>query len=234
MTDSPGRATSLPGVVFAACLLVLLALVAWPGAQAAARQVTVLGGTQSTPRPACPTSPCEAVGSVTGFQSRIGTMSRPFVVPYDGRIVAWSLTLSRPKSSQQSFFDDFYDSPPEARLSVLRQVPDKSPPRYRLLRHSPTMVLSPYLGSTIMFALDQPLLAKKGNVVALTIPTWAPAFAVGLADDSGWRASRKSGKCTRTADIKESRPQQKIGSNKQYGCFYKTARLLYTASVVKG
>ena len=48
------------------------------------------------------------------------------------------------------------------------------------------------------------------------------------------RASRKSGACTKTADIKESRPQQKVGSNKQYGCFYKTARLLYTATVVKG
>jgi len=25
-----------------------------------------------------------------------------------------------------------------------------------------------------------------------------------------------------------------VGADKQYGCFYKTARLLYTATVVKG
>ena len=117
---------------------------------------------------------------------------------------------------------------------MIRQVPDKHPPRYELLRHSPTVNLTPFLGSDVTFALDQPLNVKQGDIVALTIPTWAPSFAVGLTDSSGWRASRKTGKCTRTNDIKDSRPQQKIGSNKQYGCFYKTARLLYTATVVKG
>ena len=96
------------------------------------------------------------------------------------------------------------------------------------------MVLTPFLGSNVTFALDQPLIVKTGNIIALTIPTWAPAFAVGLTDNSGWRASRQTDKCTKTPDIKESHPQQKVGTDKQYGCFYKTARLLYTATVVKG
>lgn len=218
----------------AACVLLLVALVAWPGAAGAARNVTILGATQTTPDPACPGSPCEAIGSVTGFQSTAGTVRRPFQAPYDGKVVAWSITLSKPKASQQSFFNDFYDSPPEARLAVLKQVPDKSPPRYKLLRQSPTEVLTPHLGKSPTFALEQPLTVRRGNILGLTIPTWAPAFAVGLADDSGWRASRKAGKCTRTSDIQESRPQQKVGSDKQYGCFYRTARLLYTATLVKG
>jgi hypothetical protein len=234
-TDSPGRNTSWYGVVAAACLLVALALVVLPGAAGgAARKVTVLGATQSTPAPSCPTSPCEAVGSVTGFQATAGAVRRPFQAPYDGKVVAWSITLSKPKSSQQQFFNDFYDAPPEARLAVIKQVPNKKPPRYKLLRQSPTIVLSPYLGTTPIFALDRPLTVRKGNTVALTIPTWASAFAVGLADNSGWRASRKTGKCTRPPDIKESRPQQRIGSDKQYACFYRTARLLYTATLVKG
>jgi hypothetical protein len=171
---------------------------------------------------------------VTGFQTRAGSASDPFEVPFNGRMVAWSLSVSKPKRSQQSFFNDFYGSPPEARIAVLRQVPDKQPPRYELLRQGPTVVLTPFLGRDVTFALDEPLTVRKKDVVAITIPTWAPAFAVGLADSSGWRASRKAGKCTRTADIKQSRPQQKVGSNKQYGCFYKTARLLYTATIVKG
>jgi hypothetical protein len=229
------KGASLPaGAALVLCLLAL-ALTVWPGAAGgAARKVTVLGQTQNTPAPACPASPCEAVGSVTGFQSTAGTVARPFVAPFDGKVVAWSISLSKPKSSQQSFFNDFYGSPPEARIAVIREVPNKSPPRYKLLGQGPIEVLSPFLGSDVTFALDDALNVKQGDVVALTIPTWAPAFAVGLTDSSGWRGSRKSGKCTRTADIKNSRPQQKVGSDKQYACFYRTARLLYTATVVKG
>jgi hypothetical protein len=215
--------------------MLVLAASLWPGAAGgAARKVTVLGQTQNAPAPACPKSPCEAVGSVTGFQTVAGSVNNPFVVPANGRMVAWSISLSKPKASQQSFFNNFYGSPPQARISVIRAVPNKHPPRYELLRQSPTVNLTPFLGSDVTFALDQSLTVKKGDIVALTIPTWAPAFAVGLSDSSGWRASRKVGKCTRTADIKDSRPQQKVGSTKQYGCFYKTARLLYTASIVKG
>ncbi|MDQ2939165.1 MAG: hypothetical protein M3R23_01375 [Actinomycetota bacterium] len=232
-TEKPSSLPLLTAAVAVACLLVLAAAL-WPGAAGAARQVAVLGQTQTTPPPACPQSPCEAVGSVTGFQSKAGTVSKPFVVPFNGRMVAWSLSMSKPKASQQSFFNNFYGSPPEARIAVLRQVPDKKPPRYELLRQGPTVVLTPFLGSNVTFTLDEALNVKQGDVVGLTIPTWAPAFAVGLDDSSGWRASRKAGKCTQTPDIKESHPQQKVGSDKQYGCFYKTARLLYTATIVKG
>ena len=232
-TEQPHRASVLAAALLLACLLAAVGL--WPGAAGgAARQVTVLGQSQTVPPPACPQSPCEAVGSVSGFQTKAGTVSNPMVAPYNGKIVAWSMSLSKPKASQQSFFNDFYGTPPQARIGILRQVPNKTPPRYQLLRQAPTVNLTPFLGSDVTFALDTPLNVKKGDIVGLTIPTWAPAFAVGLTDSSGWRASRKTGKCTRTSDIKDSRPQQKIGSNKQYGCFYKTARLLYTATLVKG
>jgi hypothetical protein len=232
--QSPGRNGLLAGAIVLAGVLVL-ALTAWPTAAGSApRKTAVLGETQDAPQPACPRSPCEAVGSVSGFQARAGAVNQPHVVPFNGRLVAWGISLSKPKGSQQSFFNDFYGSPPQARVGVLREVPDKSPPRYELLRQGPTVTLTPFLGRDVTFALDQPLVVRKGDVVALTIPTWAPAFAVGLADSSGWRASRKAGECMKTADIKASRPQQKVGSNKQYGCYYKTARLLYTATVVKG
>jgi hypothetical protein len=229
----PRRGPLLTAALAVACSAALAGAL-WPGSAGAARQVTVLGQTQGAPAPACPQSPCEAVGSVTGFQAVAGSVVKPFAVPFNGRLVAWSITLSRPKSSQQSFFNNFYGSPPQARIAVLSQVPGKSPPRYTLLRQGPVVVLTPFLGSTVVFALDQPLIVKQGNIIGLTIPTWAPAFAVGLTDNSGWRASRLAGKCTKTADIKASHPQQKVGSDKQYGCFYKTARLLYTATIVKG
>lgn len=234
VTEERGRLPLLAAAAAIACLLVLIATILPGAAGGAPRKVMVLGEAGDAPEPACPQSPCEAVGSVTGFQARAGSVAKPFVAPYNGRIVAWSISLSKPKASQASFFNNFYGSPPQARLGILTQVPDKSPPRYELLRQSPSVNLTPYLGKEVTLALDQALPIRKGEIVGLTIPTWAPAFAVGLDDSSGWRASRKSGACTRTADIKESRPQQKVGSDKQYGCFYKTARLLYTATLVKG
>src|SRR4029453_13304095 len=86
----------LAGAGLLACLIVVLALL--PGSAASApRKVTVLGQTQTTPKAACPTSPCEAVGRVSGFQARAGGTDNPFVVPYNGKIVAWSMSLSKPK-----------------------------------------------------------------------------------------------------------------------------------------
>jgi hypothetical protein len=229
----PGSTRKALAALAAAFLLGALALAAAPSGADGAKAV-VLGATQTTPAPACPGSPCEAVGSVSGFQTVAQTTKKPFNVPFDGHLVAWSLTMSKPKASQQSFFNDFYDSPPEARISILKLSKKSSPPKYKLLRQGPVMVLSPYLGQTVTFALDDPLVVRQDNIVALTIPTWAPSFAVGLGDMSSWRASRQNGKCKNTNDIKVSRPQQKIGSEKQYGCVYKTARLLYNAYLVKG
>jgi hypothetical protein len=46
-------------------------------------------------------------------------------------------------------------------------------------------------------------------------------------------ASRKKGKCLDEEDIKNGTPQTTVGGDRSYGCVYKTARLLYSATVVK-
>ncbi len=66
----------------------------------------------------------------------------------------------------------------------------------------------------------------------MTVPTWAPAFAINQSADTKWQASRKRGKCNETADILAGTPQEAVGSQRAYGCTYKTARLLYSATVV--
>jgi hypothetical protein len=232
---SAGRTVALPATVLVAVLLVAL-LAVWPsGAEGqGGRRIVVLGQTSTTPPPACPSSRCEAIGSVTGFQTAAGGGAQPFKVPFDGKIVAWSITLSRPNASQQQFFNNFYAPPPEARLAVLKRVPNENPPQFKLLRQSALINLTPYLGSRVIFTLEHPLTVRADNVVGLTIPTWAPAFAVDVDASNTWRASRKKGACKRTADIQASHAQVRVGSTRQYGCFYTTARLLYTATVVQG
>jgi hypothetical protein len=61
------------------------------------------------------------------------------------------------------------------------------------------------------------------------VPTWAPALAVGLGNDSSWRASRGRGKCN---DTSTQTAQQAPGLTVQYRCLYRTARLTYSATLI--
>jgi hypothetical protein len=192
----------------------------------------VLGQTSTVPDPSCPGLPCQAIGSVTGFQISNGQTRSPFIVPHDGTIKSWTLTLAQPTNKQRSFFNGFFGTPPEARLSILRRVSGTNPPRYTLRSQGSVKVLSPYLGQTVKFGSSLPV--EKGDIVAITVPTWAPAFAQDLTADNVWRASRDPGKCTNSTDIRQGEPQEKAGTRATYGCRYSTARLLYTATLVEG
>ncbi len=216
----------------AGCLAALVAIVASAGATTTARTTVVLGQTATTPDPSCPGLPCQAVGSVTGFQLNNGQTRLPFSVPKSGKITAWTLTLAQPTNKQRSFFNGFFGTPPEARLSILRRTPGTNPPRYSLRSQGSIRVLSPYLGQTVKFGAS--LKVEKGDIVALTVPTWAPAFSQNLSSSNIWRASRAPGKCTNTTDVRQGQPQTKIGKRAVYGCRYSTARLLYTATLTEG
>lgn len=213
------------------CLAVLVALTAGAGAATTGRTTVVLGSTASVPDPSCPESPCQAIGSVTGFQVSTSQGTLPFRVPRDGKVKSWTLTLAQPTGSQRSFFNGFFGTPPEARLAILRRVPGTNPPRYNLRSQGSIKVLSPYLGQTIKFSASLPV--QQGDIVGLTVPTWAPAFAQGLPSNNAWRASREPGKCINATDVRQGEPQQKLGTRATYGCRYSTARLLYTATVVE-
>lgn len=219
-------------VVLAACSLGAVVAISG-GASAATVEPTsvILGQTASIPDPACPELPCQAVGSVTGFQVSNGQAQNPYLVPHAGRIKAWTLTLAQPTNSQRSFFNGFFGTPPEARISILRRIPGTDPPRYALRSQSSVKVLSPYLGQTVKFGSN--LAVERNDIVALTVPTWAPAFAQDLPANNVWRASREAGTCTNSTDIRQGEPQQVVGKRADYGCKYSTARLLYTATLVE-
>ncbi|HKB52344.1 MAG TPA: hypothetical protein VKC63_13070 [Solirubrobacterales bacterium] len=218
-------------IVLAGCLAALVVMAAGAGAATNSRTTVVLGSTATVPDPSCPELPCQAVGSVTGFQVSTEQGSLPFRVRKNGKVTAWTLTLAEPTSKQRSFFNGFFGTPPEARLAILRRVPGTDPPRYNLRSQGSIHVLSPYLGQTVKFGAS--LKVEAGDIVGLTIPTWAPAFAQNLSAKNAWRASREPGKCTNTTDVRQGEPQQKVGARATYGCRYSTARLLYTATVVE-
>ena len=74
------------------------------------------------------------------------------------------------------------------------------------------------------------MFVRKGQTVALTVPTWAPAFNGKLGQDMAWRSSHYGNDCTATNPGQGA--QQRVGSVVFYGCFYRTARLLLTTTFV--
>ena len=231
-TAARGRGR-LPVLGLLVCSLVLLiGLTGSSDAAKAPKTKVILGKTAVEPDPSCPNLPCQAIGSVTGFQVDNGQTRLPFLVPHDGTIKSWTLTLAQPTNSQRTFFNGFFGTPPEARLAILRRVGGTEPPRYALRSQGSIKVLSPYLGQTVEFGAN--LQVEKGDIVGLTVPTWAPAFAQELAVNNVWRASREPEACKNATDIRQGEPQQEVGSRATYGCKYTTARLLYTATLVEG
>ena len=149
-------------------LIALVAAVGADGAATASRTTVVLGSTATMPDPSCPDLPCQAVGSVTGFQVSTNQDRLPFIVPRSGKVKAWTLTLAQPTNRQRSFFNGFFGTPPEARLAILRRVPGTNPPRYNLRRQGSIHVLSPYLGKTVKFGAN--LRVERGDIVGLDDP----------------------------------------------------------------
>jgi hypothetical protein len=202
------------------------------GAVATERSVktVTLGGGGSLPDPACPVN-CQVVASVNGFQTQSPTGGGPFYVPFDGKIKNFRLFLGKPTSSDRTKLNDRFGGPPQAAITVLKKIKSNGKEKFKLLRKSPVENLGPELGTIATYNLEKKLNVRKGNIVALAVPTWAPAFATGLSSSlNRWRASRPSGKCS-TAFVDQASPQLKVDSERVYGCTFGGSRLLYTVTI---
>jgi len=213
-------------IAFLASVMLTLALPAV--APAKLTEVGVIGSTNPATNASCPASPCLAVSRTTGFQVKVGSVRNPMGVPRDGTIVAWTITLGKPNATQIKFFNANEGGVSEAAISVLR--PQKSPNlTYKLVAQSPLTKLQPYFGKTAQFPLATTIPVKKGDEVALTVPSWAPALALGFGNDTSWRASRPKKQCTST---NTQTAHTQIASSVQYYCLYQTARLTYSATLI--
>src|SRR5689334_13284914 len=79
-----------------------------------------VGDTATDNAPSCPASPCQAVSRTTGFQVRVGEERDVFIIPQDGRIVAWTISLGTPDEQQREFFEENLGGPARAGITVLR------------------------------------------------------------------------------------------------------------------
>jgi hypothetical protein len=219
------RAIQLVAAALAAACIVVLA------PSVASAKLVELGGTDLG-TPSCPSNPCLAVTRTTGYQMMLAGRRNAFVAPRTGRLVAFSLALGKPTQKQIDFFNQQSGGKASARIAVLRQVPSnrRGVLLYKLQSQSDSFLLEPWFGQTVQFPLYTSLLIHKGWLVALSIPTWAPALAVnGIDNTYAWRASRVK-PCS---DNPERQPPQVTpGSIRQYFCTYRPARLTYSATLI--
>ena len=205
-------------------LAALVALLAMPAAASA--RIIEIGETTAAPVPSCPTSPCEVISRTTAFQARVDGKRQLFVSPAAGRIVAWSIALGTPGRKQRRYFEENLGGAAQAGISVLRQ----GERRYgRVTGESPLQTLTPYFGETVQFPLATSLAINKGDLVALTVPTWAPALGLGLGRDTVWRASREVDACD---DTQTQSAQADVFDLARYVCAYRTARVTYSATMI--
>jgi len=215
----PLRAPRRPALIAASVALVCAAAPA-----AASARIVEVGQAPTEAVPTCPASPCLAVSRTTGYQAKVVDSRAHYVIPANGRIVAFSIRLGAPNKRQIKFFEDNFGKA-SAGLAVIRRGDRLFG---RVVAASPVMQLSDYFGQTVQFPLDRALKVEKGNVIGLTVPSWAPALSTLTDDGSSWRASRGLKACDNTDS---QTAQTAVGALTQYRCLYR-ARLTYTATLI--
>jgi hypothetical protein len=205
-----------------------LALLLPAAAPATITEIGIIPATTPPTVPSCPATPCLAVSRTTGFQVKVGAVHNPLSAPRAGTVVAWTIALGKPNATQVKFFNANEGGPAEAGIAILRPQP-KPNLTYKLVAQSPPVKLEPYFGKTAQFPLETTIPVKKGDIVALTVPSWAPALALGFKGDTSWRASRPRKGCTSTSS---QSTDTTVGAPVQYYCLYQTARLTYSATLI--
>ncbi|HZE05186.1 MAG TPA: hypothetical protein VE127_08180 [Solirubrobacteraceae bacterium] len=214
---------------------------------AASAQIVELGKT-STPvaAPSCPsgTSPAQCyiiLTRTTALQTVSDGVLNPTKVKKPGWIVAFTVGLSNLSSNAKTelsylhTLDSAYGGVPQVALSVLK--PGRKN-KYTVVAESGAYHLIPFLGQVLQEPLSLPpsfstftaLPVKRGDVVGLTVPTWAPVLSYNLSSSKfAYRQSRRAN-CKNAAAGETA--QLKVGQSTQYRCNYTGTRVEYTATEI--
>ena len=213
------------------------ALAALPSAASA--RIIELGATADPVSLNCPAAGdvlCVAAVRMTGYQGRAsGGPKNPFYIRRDGHLVAFTVQLSKPTPEEINFFNTNFAEPATARISVLRRGDTrKTRLDHRLINQSDRFRLNPYFGSKPTFAFDEPIPVKKGNWIALTVPTWAPLLATPVDRANWWRSSRPGPRdnCVDAENVRRQWAMEDLREVAKFGCTYLGARLLYSVTYI--
>jgi hypothetical protein len=221
---------------------------------ASAAAATVELGQTSSPiiAPSCPKGVAPAnctiiLTQVTALATIRDGVTYPTTVKKDGYIVAFTLGLSRLSSNRATalsdikYLDKAYGGTTKAGITVLSPVLVKTKKgkktvtkqkqfTWKVKAQSPLFHLQPYLGQVVQFPLQTNLPVAAGDVVALTVPTWAPVLSINQPMDKfAYRQSRSSG-CANPPTT--SAAQTTTGVETKYACDYPGTRVEYSATEI--
>lgn len=235
--------------VVSALAATALAAVLVPAAASAAE---IQVGVSTTPL-TTPTCPANAQGNscrivltqVTAYETLRDGISNPDVIKKSGVISSFTLGLTGTNlitPAVMANLDKTYGGPPEAQLTALRVTGTRANPSYRVAAQSSVVKLRPELGKVAEFPLVSPLPVVRGEVLALTVPTWAPVLSIEQSTTKFAYAQSRSksmvsiktktgtervSSCTTTATTNLA--QIVVGQLSIYSCTYAGTRMEYSA-----
>ncbi len=157
----------------------------------------------------------------------------PTTVKSPGRVVAYSLGLAKLAKSDITTLNSLYGGVPYVELAVLRKAAGaKGKQRFfTVVAESKPNYIQPWFGQVTTWPLTQTLPVQKGDVLGLTVPTWAPVLAINLSTKFSYRASRATG-CALQTTFSTQTAQLTVGDTKQYRCPYGATRVAYSATEI--
>jgi len=216
----------LIGLLGALAVLSAAALAQKPRLRAAS--TSEVGRPPDSPAPSCPRA-CSVLTRTTAYGRTANGVAQPNLVGRNGRIVALTLRLAKPTAKQIAFFNKNYGGASQVVLTVLRGS-RKPKLTFTVVAQSAITRAERYFGQTAQFPLHNSLDVRKNDIVAITVPTWAPILAGGLGSSNTWRASR--GRGSGCSDVVTQTAQTTMGAKTQYLCSYSGGRLTYSATLI--
>lgn len=202
-------------------------------------------GVTSSPliSPVCPPGVSSAnctivLAQVTAYETLRDGVTNPTRITQSGVISAFSIGLAGTNTitaADIKYLDKSYGGPAEAELTVLRPIGTASRPVYRVAAASAVFKLKPQFGQVAEFPLVTPLPVVRGEIVAVTIPTWAPVLSFDLDttkfaySQSRTRTTTSSGASSCNASAGANLAQIVIGQLSNYSCSYAGTRVEYSA-----
>jgi hypothetical protein len=213
----------------------------------ASARIVELGAT-ATPlaKPACPpnTPPAKCfivLARTTAVQSTSDGVVNPTTVRRAGWIIGFTVglaQLSTNNKTEKSFLhqlDTAFGGTPQVAITVLKPGPKH---KFTVVAETPLFHVLPYLGQLLQMPLSlppaftqfKPLVVKPGEVIGLTVPTWAPVLSYNLTPSKFvYRQSRttncKVGGAGATAQLT-------VGDNAHYLCSYAGTRVEFSATEI--
>jgi hypothetical protein len=200
-------------------------------------------GVSTTPlvAPTCPTgvSPAQCtiiLTRATALETIRDNVAYPSTIKAAGRIVAFTVGLSSLSTNATtakndiSFLDKTYGGDPQVQMTVLKPVGAKSLRQWQVVESSPLVDVQTYLGQVVQFPLTASLPVVRGEVIALTTPTWAPVLSIDLSTSHFAYRQSRTRNCNSPPTV--SQAQVTVGTSARYVCDYPGTRVEYSATEV--